>query len=240
LTARPIVALDVPSASHALGLVRRLGEQCDFVKVGGELYTAAGPSALHALRELGRDVFLDLTLHDIPKPVQGAARSAAALGARLLTVHATGGRAMLEAAVDGAGEGGECGILAVTVLTSLNAPRLSESWGREIRDIEAEVLRLAGLAESAGVHGIVCGGREAAAVRERYGDRLKILVPGIRLSGGPVHDQARVVTPEEAVRAGASYLVLGRAVTEAKDPAAALAEVRRSLTEAARHAARPE
>jgi orotidine-5'-phosphate decarboxylase len=237
VTARVVVALDVPAAARALELVRRLGPQCDFVKVGSELYTAAGPSVVQVLREVGCDVFLDLKFHDIAKTVHGAARSAAALGVRLLTVHATGGRAMLEAAVQGAGEGGECGVLAVTVLTSLDAARLSEVWGREVADVQAEVLRLAALAQAAGAHGVVCGGTEAAAVRGRYGESLRILVPGIRLAGGSTHDQARVVTPDEAIRAGASYLVLGRAVTEAPDPAAVLAEVRRAVSGAARHAA---
>ncbi|HEU4642838.1 MAG TPA: orotidine-5'-phosphate decarboxylase [Gemmatimonadaceae bacterium] len=232
MTPRAIVALDVPSAERALSLVDRLGDACDFVKVGSELFTAAGPSVVQSLRDGGRDVFLDIKLHDIPNTVRGAARSAAALGARLLTVHASGGRAMVEAAVEGAGEG--CGVLAVTVLTSLDAQALGAAWGRTVDDVMAEVLRLAEVARAAGAHGIVCSGAEAAGVHARFGDALRILVPGIRLPGGSAHDQRRVVTPEGAVRAGASYLVLGRAVTEASDPAAALRAIKGSALRASK------
>lgn len=227
---RAIVALDVPSAERALSLVQRLGDACDFVKVGSELFTAAGPEVVRSLRAGGREVFLDVKLHDIPNTVRGAARSAAELGARLVTVHASGGSAMLEAAVEGAGEG--CGVLAVTVLTSLDAGALGEAWGRRVDDVMAEVLRLADLARAAGAHGIVCSGVEAAAVHARHGGALRILVPGIRLPGGAAHDQKRVVTPAAAVAAGASYLVLGRAVTGAEDPAAALRAIRASVSAA--------
>ncbi len=224
LTPRVIVALDVPTRESALALVERLGVGCDFVKVGSELFTAAGPAVVEELRGRGCDVFLDLKLHDIPNTVRGAARAASALGVRLLTVHASGGREMIEAAVEGAGEG--CGVLAVTVLTSLDAPALGEIWGRPVGDVPGEVLRLAELAASAGARGIVCSGWEAGAVRRAYGDRLELLVPGVRLAGGAVHDQRRVVTPAEAAALGASYLVLGRAVTASADPAGVLEQVR--------------
>ncbi|HEU4563913.1 MAG TPA: orotidine-5'-phosphate decarboxylase [Gemmatimonadaceae bacterium] len=227
MSARLIVALDYPSAEPALSLVERLGGACDFYKVGLELFTAAGPRIVLALRELGKEVFLDLKFHDIPNTVAGAARSAARLGARLITVHASGGPEMVKAAVEGAGS--ECGVLAVTVLTSLDAGALAAAWGREGVDVSAEVLRLAGIAAGEGAHGIVCSGAEAAAVRERFGERLRLLVPGIRPAGAATQDQARVVTPLEAVRAGASYLVLGRAVTGAADPAVALREIAASL-----------
>lgn len=227
MSARLIVALDYPSSEPALALVERLGGACGFYKVGLELFTAAGPRVVFALRELGKDVFLDLKFHDIPNTVRGAARSAARAGARLITVHASGGAEMLAAAVEGAGS--ECGVLAVTVLTSLDAASLAAAWGRDDVDLESEVLRLAGLAAEAGAHGIVCSGAEAAAVRARFGDRLRLLVPGIRPAGAATHDQARVVTPEEAVRAGASYLVVGRAITGAADPAAALRAIAASI-----------
>ena len=229
VAAIPIVALDVPTASDALRVARALGPRCRFFKVGSELFTAAGPSVLHALREeLGADVFLDLKVHDIPTPVAGAVRSAARLGARLVTVHAAGGAPMLEAAgraaVDEAGEG--CGVLAVTVLTSLEPTVLASAWGRsDALEMEREVLRLAGLAADAGLHGIVCSGAEVAAVRSRFGDRLAPLVPGIRLAGGATHDQQRVMTPSAAQEAGARYLILGRAVTAAEDPPAAMERV---------------
>jgi orotidine-5'-phosphate decarboxylase len=225
--ARVIVALDVPTAAAADALLARLGDAADFVKVGSELFTAAGPSFVRRMVKGGRDVFLDLKWHDIPTTVGNAARSAARLGVRLVTVHAAGGRPMLEAAVAGAGE--ECGVLAVTVLTSLDAAGLGAVWGRPIPSMREEVLRLAALAHGAATHGIVCSGEEAAIVHARYGESLQLLVPGIRLAGGATHDQARVVTPRAAAEAGASYLVLGRAVTAAADPAEALASVLAAL-----------
>jgi len=225
----PIVALDVSSAEAALALARSLRGSCTFFKVGSELFTAAGPDVVRAIRgELGADVFLDLKFHDIPNTVAGAVRSAAGLGARLLTVHASGGSAMLTAAAEAAGSA--CGILAVTALTSLDGAGLAESWGRsDVPDVQGEVLRLAALAAGAQLHGIVCSGAEAAAVRERFGDRLAMLVPGIRLAGGAVHDQRRVMTPSAAQAAGARYLILGRAVTGAADPAGAMAQVLEEL-----------
>jgi orotidine-5'-phosphate decarboxylase len=224
----PIVALDVGSADEAMALARRVGERCRFYKVGSELFTAAGPDIVRALQdELGADVFLDLKFNDIPNTVAGAVRSAVALGVRLLTVHASGGMAMLEAAQAAAGD--RCGVLGVTVLTSFDAEGLGAAWGRRDVDVEAEVLRLAGDAAAAGLHGIVCSGAEAAPVRGAHGDRLALLVPGIRLAGGAVHDQQRVMTPGAAQAAGARYLVLGRAVTGAADPAAAMARVAAEL-----------
>ena len=223
----PIVALDVPAAAPALSLVSTLGDTCRFYKIGLELFTAEGPAVVRAVCDGGNDVFLDLKFHDIPNTVRGATRSAASLGARLLTVPGRGGRAMLEAAVEGAGQG--CGVLAVTVLTSMDAAGQAAAWGRSQMTVRDEVLRLADLARAAGAHGIVCSGEEAAAVRERHGDALRLLVPGIRLAGGATHDQARVVTPAAAADAGASYLVLGRAVTGAADPRSAMAEVAAQL-----------
>lgn len=238
LGAVPIVALDVPSAAGALALARQLGDRCRFFKVGSELFTAAGPGIVRDLRdELGADVFLDLKFHDIPNTVAGAVRSAARLGARLLTVHASGGQPMLRAAQQAAADtsGGACGVLAVTVLTSLDSDVLARAWGRSDRPaMEREVLRLAELAAEAGLHGIVCSGSEATAVRARFGDRLAPLVPGIRLPGGDTHDQARVMTPSAAQAAGARYLILGRAVTAAGDPRAAMERVLTELRDGAR------
>ncbi len=208
--------------------IARLGDAGDLVKIGSELFTAAGPEFVHRVLAGGREVFLDLKWHDIPTTVRRAAASAASLGVRLVTVHATGGAAMLEAAV--AGAGAECGVLAVTVLTSLDNASLGEAWGRPV-SIEEEVLRLAALAHGAAVHGIVCSGEEAGAVHARFSDSLRLLVPGIRLPGGASHDQVRGITPRAAADAGASYLVVGRAVTAAPDPVAALAAVQASLGE---------
>ena len=230
----PIVALDVPDLAAARALVARLEGQAGFFKVGMELFTAAGPAVVAWLRESGHDVFLDLKFHDIPATMRGAARSAAALDVRLLTVHAAAGAEGVAAAVEGAGEG--CGVLAVTVLTSLDAATLAAIWHRPAEGlrVDAEVLRLAAVAARAGAHGIVCSGEEVGPVRARFGDRLAPLVPGIRLAGGATHDQARVVTPAAAAAAGARYLVLGRAVTAAAEPAAAMAAVRAELAGAGR------
>lgn len=227
-TAIPIVALDVADMDAARRLVNALGSGCRFYKVGLELFTASGPDVVRWLTGEGCAVFLDLKFHDIPATMAGAARSAGRLGARLITVHAAAGTAGIRAAIEGAGP--DCGVLAVTVLTSLDARQLAGLWGREASlDVESEVQRLAGVAADAGAHGIVCSGQEVAAVRASFGDRLAPLVPGIRLAGGEPHDQARVVTPAVAQAAGARYLVLGRAVTAAKDPSAAMSEVHRQL-----------
>src|SRR5258708_9819414 len=161
----PIVALDVPKSADALSIARTLGDACRFYKVGSDLFTAEGPAIVRELRSVGADVFLDLKYHDIPNTVAGAVRSAVALGVRLLTVHASGGADMLAAAQRAAD--GRCDLLAVTVLTSLDAHGLGAAWGREPPDGQEEVLRLAGLAERAGVHGIVCAGTEAAAARRK-------------------------------------------------------------------------
>ena len=223
----PIIALDVPSADDALEMVDYFGDLCRFYKVGNELFTAAGPGMVQALRARQCDVFLDLKFHDIPNTVAGGVRNAAAMGARLVTVHASGGRAMLEAAVKAAGT--QCGILAVTVLTSLDSTGIGEAWGRVDVDVSAEVMRLAGLAADTGCHGIVCSGQEAGHIRDHFGDRLATLVPGLRAATGATDDQARVVTPEGVAAAGARYAVVGRMVTGAKDRRAAMERVSEAL-----------
>jgi orotidine-5'-phosphate decarboxylase len=223
----PIVALDFPRADLALAMVERLGDACKFYKVGGELFTAAGPQIVQTLRALGNEVFLDLKLHDIPNTVKGAARSAASIGAKLLTVHATGGREMVQAAVEGAGA--TCGVLGVTILTSLDAAMLRSAWGRKSLEVYGEVLRLAGDCAAVGAHGVVCSGLEAQKIGAKYGDKLKLLVPGIRPAGAKSDDQKRTVTAAEAARAGANYIVLGRMITEAKDPASELRSVMKTI-----------
>ena len=223
MTTTPIVALDVPTSADALRLVASLGTKCRFYKVGLELFTAAGPEVVSKVLDTGSDVFLDLKLHDIPNTVRGAARSAAGLGVRLLTVHAIGGGEMLEAAVDGGGGG--LGILGVTVLTSVDDASLARSTGRANASVTEEVARLAALAHGARAHGVVWSGGEAGALHTQYGDSLALLVPGIRMSGGAAHDQRRVVSPAQASAAGARYIVLGRAVTGAPDPATAMDQV---------------
>lgn len=223
----PIVALDFPDVQSALSMVERLGDACKFYKVGSELFTAVGPQIVQTLRALGNDVFLDLKLHDIPNTVRGAARSAAAMGAKLLTVHASGGRPMLDAAVEGAGA--SCGILGVTILTSFDAATLRTAWGRKTLEVSGEVLRLAGDCADAGAHGVVCSGMEAKKIRGKYADKLRLLISGIRAVGAKTDDQKRTVTVAEAAKAGASYVVLGRMVTESPDPRAVLQGVGREL-----------
>jgi orotidine 5''-phosphate decarboxylase, subfamily 1 len=175
VTAIPIVALDFPDAERAMTLVQTLDEKCRFYKVGSELFTASGADIVQWLRDTGCEVFLDLKFHDIPNTVAGAVRNVAKMGVKLTTVHASGGSRMMEAAVEAAGE--SCGVLAVTILTSLDDATLGEAWGRDRVDVENEVLRLAELARSAGVHGIVCSGQEARAVSSRHGSALKLLFP---------------------------------------------------------------
>ena len=177
----PIVALDVPDEQSALTLVRRLGDTCDYYKIGGELFTACGPSVVDAVRREGKRVFLDLKFHDIPNTVRASARSAATNGVSLITVHAVGGSSMLVAAVEGAGD--QCGVLAVTVLTSMDRQALSDAIGRSVESVSDEVARLATVAVAAGAHGVVCSGQEASRIASDFAGRLATLVPGVRLPG---------------------------------------------------------
>ena len=234
----PIVALDVSDAHAAHAMVEQLGDSCDFYKVGLELFTACGPSIVDWLREQQKRVFVDLKLHDIPNTVRKAARSVAARGADLLTVHASGGIEMMRAAVDGAADGSAdrgaaafngCAILGVTILTSLDSEAAGRAWGRGPIDVQREVIRLASETVASTAQGLVCSGHEAASVRSVFGERLGLLIPGIRLAGGEAHDQRRVMSPSEAARAGARWIVLGRAVTAAADPVSEMRRVNEDL-----------
>jgi len=218
--AEVIVALDAGSEDEALRTVSALAPEASFFKVGLELFTACGPAFVGELRRRDLRVFLDLKLHDIPNTVRGAARSAAGLGIDLLTVHATGGRPMIEAAWEGV-EGSDTKILAVTVLTSFAPTDLADVWGRTEADPLTEVLRLARASVAAGVDGVVCSPREARAVRSAIGDQRLIVTPGIRPDGADAGDQARAATPSAAAEAGADFLVVGRPITRAEDPLAA-------------------
>jgi len=220
---QPIIALDVPSLADAQALVGRLGPKADFYKVGLQLFTAEGPGVVDWLHAQGKRVFLDLKLHDIPSTVQKAAASAKRMRVALLTVHGIGGDAMVRAAVDGAG--GQTGVLVVTVLTSMDAAAASAALGRPIASLRDEVLRLSALAAGAGARGVVCSGAECAAVRAAHENRLEPLVPGLRTGTIAGDDQSRVVTPEEAAHVGAAYVVVGRAVTAASEPAHAFGDV---------------
>lgn len=221
--ALPILALDVASADRALALVDAL-PAAEWVKVGLQLFIAGGPDVVRSLIERERRVFLDLKLHDIPNTVARAVDSAADLGVDLLTLHASGGAEMMEAAAGARGSHGPL-LFAVTVLTSLGEVGAAQAWGREALNLPREAVRLAHLAADSGVDGVVCSVHEAAAVREAAGDQLRLLTPGIRLPGGDAHDQSRVATPADAARLHVDFLVIGRAVTAAAEPEAALARV---------------
>jgi len=214
---RICAALDFGSWPEAEPFARAVAPAVGMLKVGLELFAAEGPRAVGAAAALGRPVFLDLKLHDIPNTVEGAARSAAASGASLLTVHASGGSRMVEAAVRGAG--GKLRILAVTVLTSLDGPQLARIG--LAGPVERAVVRLARLAVEAGAGGLVCSPLEVAAVRAAVGPGPLLVVPGVRPAGAAHGDQQRVATPAEALRAGADVLVVGRPLRDAADPAAA-------------------
>ena len=214
---RICAALDFPSLREAEPFARSIAPQVGMLKVGLELFLAEGPAAVRAIAALGRPVFLDAKLHDIPNTVEGAARGAAATGARLLTVHASGGAAMIRAAVRGAGPGVR--ILGVTVLTSLDAAALDEI-GLDGPPQQA-VVRLARLAVAAGAGGLVCSPQEVRAVRAAVGPGPLLVVPGIRPAGAAAGDQARVSTPAQAVADGADVIVVGRPLREADDPVAA-------------------
>jgi orotidine-5'-phosphate decarboxylase len=220
------IAFDVPTLDEALRLDRRLGAGPEFAKIGLQLFIAAGPESVRALKRQGRRVFLDLKLHDIPNTVAGAAGEASKLGADLLTVHATGGAEMIAAAVEGIRRaGGATKVVAVTLLTSLDPEHLPPGFETPF-PLHRRIADLLALAEGAGAAGIVCSAADLAGVRAHHPAPFYAVTPGIRPARGDAHDQKRVATVGEAVRLGAGLLVLGRAVTAASDPAAALAACR--------------
>jgi orotidine-5'-phosphate decarboxylase len=215
-----IVALDVPTGDAALALVGQLEDQCQWFKVGLELFIAAGPAIVEKLVGLGHSVFLDLKLHDIPNTVAAGVRSAGSLGASLLTVHAAGGPAMLLAAQEAAaGLANGPQLLAVTVLTSMDRAQLAATG---VAGAPAEqVALLAKMGMDAGIRGFVSSPQEVAAMRALTGPEGVLVTPGIRPSGAELGDQQRVATPTFALNEGASYLVVGRPITQAADPALA-------------------
>ena len=222
-----IAAIDTAEVSRAAALIRDVAPHCGLVKLGLEYFSANGPAGVSVAE--GVPLFLDLKLHDIPNTVAGAVRSLRPLGAAMLTVHAAGGAAMIEAAREAA-EGGAKNrplILAVTVLTSLDASALSDTG--IAGGVTQQVLRLARLALAAGADGLVCAAHELPALRDAFGSAPVLVVPGIRPAGGTAADQARVMTPEVAISSGASYIVVGRPITGAKDPARAAADIARAI-----------
>lgn len=228
---RLIVALDVPAASEALRLAESVLGISAWIKVGLELFIAAGPSIVTELKARGFSVFLDLKLHDIPNTVAGAVRSAAASGADMLTIHAGGGPGMLAAAANAASEASHpLQLLAVTVLTSMDSTQLLAVG---IADNPADhAARLARVAADSNITGMVCSANEVAMLRDILGDGVCLVTPGIRPAGSDPQDQKRVATPAKAIRDGASYLVVGRPITHAADPRAAAEAIQREISDA--------
>jgi len=223
---RIIVALDFDGAKATLALLSKLDPALCRVKVGKELFTRCGPELVKEISREGFEIFLDLKFHDIPNTVAGAVRAAVDLGTWMVNVHATGGRAMMEAAKSAIGSSNTL-LTAVTVLTSLSAIDLQETG---ISDSpEQHVLRLAKLAASSGLDGVVCSAMEIASLRRNLPAEFLLVTPGIRPAGDVVGDQKRVATPASAIALGSSYLVIGRPVTQAPDPTLKLLEVRAEI-----------
>ncbi|MAP13022.1 MAG: orotidine-5'-phosphate decarboxylase [Gammaproteobacteria bacterium] len=226
---RPIiVVLDYPSSDAALALVEQLDPKRCNVKVGKELFTRAGPDVVRALVDRGFRVFLDLKYHDIPNTVGAACAAATDLGVWMLNVHASGGPAMLQAARAAVGDAADRPkIIAVTVLTSLDSNDLSAAGFAG--DTATTASKLANLTEECGLDGVVCSPQEIAMMRAERSDNFLLVTPGIRPAGSAVGDQKRVMTPADALAAGASYLVIGRPITAAPDPMEAFAAIEASL-----------
>ncbi len=232
LVNRIFCALDTADLERAVTLARALDGAVGGLKIGKELFTAHGPAGVRKVAAAGLPLFLDLKFHDIPNTVGGAMAAACALRPFMVTVHAAGGAAMLRAAAKAAAAGASRPlVIAVTVLTSLDAADLAALGVTDTP--EAQALRLARLARQAGLDGVVCSPREIAALRAALGPDFKLVVPGIRPAGAERGDQKRTMTPPEAVALGADYLVIGRPITEAADPAAAARQIAGAIAEAA-------
>jgi len=234
---RLIVALDVEGLAQAEALLDRLQGVVGAWKIGSQLFTASGPTAVELVQKRGGAVFLDLKFHDIPNTVAGAVREATRMGVFMLNVHASGGTPMLKAAAEAARQAArEFGVkkplcLAVTVLTSLDRALLQRELNVPL-SVEGQVLHLAGLAKAAGLDGSVCSPQEIRAIRNAFGREWVIVTPGVRPTGSDAGDQARVSTPEQAISAGADYLVVGRPITSAPDPKAAATAILEAMAKA--------
>jgi len=223
-----IVALDFPTAQTALDFVGRLSPRLCRLKIGKELFTSSGPDLVRQVQDLGFEVFLDLKYHDIPNTVAGAVAAAARLGVWMLNVHAGGGSRMMTAAREALESSSHRPLLiGVTVLTSMGTEDLLEVGCDE--PLLDRVVRLSRLAADSGLDGVVCSAAEAAVLREIHGANFCLVTPGIRFGDGDRDDQRRVVTPAEAIARGSDYLVMGRSITGAADPLAALERVHREL-----------
>lgn len=228
---RIVVALDYAEAASALQLVERLDPALCRLKVGKELFTAAGPQLVEKLIDKDFGIFLDLKFHDIPTTVQKACEAASRLGVWMLNVHASGGTAMMQAAREGVAKSGRQPLLiAVTVLTSMNQTALKEIGVED--ELQNQVLRLASLTKQAGLDGVVCSAQEAQLLKKQLGEDFCLVTPGIRPKTASLDDQSRVVTPSQAVALGADYLVIGRPITQAADPLQALQAIHQELQQA--------
>ena len=226
---RILVAMDVDNKTDCLALAQRLDPALCRLKVGKELFTRCGPTLVGQLQDLGFEIFLDLKFHDIPNTVAKAVKVAADLGVWMVNVHASGGARMMEAAAGAlAGFREPPLLIAVTVLTSMEAADLAEV-GIDV-SAEQQVLRLARLAMASGLDGVVCSGREAMVLREQLGENVLLVTPGIRPEGSDLTDQRRVLTPSQALAAGSDYLVIGRPITSAQDPVAMCRTINESLS----------
>ena len=225
-----IVALDVNSRQEAVEKVKAIGESVGFYKIGLELFTAEGPDVVKAVKDLGKRIFLDLKFHDIPRTVERAVKSGAKLGVDLMTIHSVGGKAMIRAAADAAAEFGANGpkILAVTVLTSLDQTDLADV-GIVGRTSAEQVVAMAKFATENGAHGLVCSPKEVGTLSKMLKAGTLFITPGVRPAGSAVGDQKRVATPAEAVRDGATHLVVGRPILAAPDPVAAAKAIRAEM-----------
>jgi orotidine-5'-phosphate decarboxylase len=235
---RILVALDYPTADQAMAMAQQLDPNVCRVKVGKELFTRCGPSVVESLQGLGFDLFLDLKFHDIPNTVAKACAAAAELGVWMVNVHASGGRRMMEAAQEAVAKSGSAQqrtkLIAVTVLTSMERADLSEI-GLDMDPLD-QVKRLAALTQSSGLDGVVCSAQEASALRAQAGASFELITPGIRPADAEKGDQRRVMAPAEAIAAGSTYLVIGRPITGAADPAAAAAAIQAEVDAALKQA----
>ena len=223
-----IVALDYDNKHSALTLADRLDPKYCRVKVGKELFTAAGPAVVKELSDRGFDVFLDLKFHDIPNTVAKALSAAADLGVWMANVHASGGSRMMSAAKQALGNSGsDMLLIGVTVLTSMDTSDLEEVGIK--RTLSDQVLHLASMTKDSGLDGVVCSAQEARTLKEALGEDFKLVTPGIRLANSAADDQRRIVTPADAMALGSDYLVIGRPITQSADPLATLLEINRSL-----------
>ncbi len=223
-----VVALDYAQAQDAMRLVNQLDPTICKLKVGKELFTAAGPQLVEQLVAKDFKVFLDLKFHDIPNTVAKACEAASNLGVWMLNVHASGGSSMMEAALEGVNRSRyQPYLIAVTVLTSMSQANLNELGIQN--SVEEQVLKLAALTQRAGLHGVVCSAMEAQMLRKEMSDDFLLVTPGIRPTSASLDDQTRVMTPSKALSMGASYLVVGRPITQAQDPLAALQAINKEI-----------